>query len=104
LHKPTKVCCSFGQPSKLLALFHGRCMVDGHFDNRHPGGAGNGLSQVIGLLGPVVGAQSAHRLTSRVRAMDETTIEAGRTEPGKMRTAYCWPVYGSLSGITCLRP
>ena len=26
--------------------------------------------------------------------MDETTIKAGRTGPGKMRSAYCWPVYG----------
>ena len=31
--------------------------------------------------------------------MDETTIKAGRTQPGKMRTAYFWPVYGEADEI-----
>ena len=26
--------------------------------------------------------------------MDETSIKAGRSGPGKMRAAYFWPVYG----------
>lgn len=46
------------------------------------------------LLEPIYDAQLASVLTSQVLAMDETPIKAGRTGPGKMRTAYFWPVYG----------
>ena len=59
----------------------------------------NWAGRAIDLLAPVVEAQSAHLLTSRVLAMDETTIKAGRTQPGKMRTAYFWPVYGEADEI-----
>ena len=31
--------------------------------------------------------------------MDETSIKAGRTAPGKMRQAYFWPVYGDQDEI-----
>ena len=27
--------------------------------------------------------------------MDKTSVKAGRVAPGKMRTAYFWPVYGA---------
>ena len=50
--------------------------------------------QSIALLEPVYDAQLLSIRTSRVKAMDETPIKAGRTEHGKMRTAYFWPVYG----------
>ena len=59
----------------------------------------NWAGRAIDLLAPVVEAQSAHLLTSRVLAMDETTIKAGRTQPGKMRTAYFWPVYGDADEV-----
>jgi transposase len=59
----------------------------------------NWAGRAIDLLAPVVEAQSAHILTSRVLAMDETTIKAGRTQPGKMRTAYFWPVYGEADEV-----
>ena len=54
----------------------------------------NWAGRAIDLLGPIVSAQSAHILTGDVIAMDETSIKAGRTGPGKMRSAYYWPVYG----------
>lgn len=50
--------------------------------------------RAIDLLAPIVEAQSQHQLLSRVLAMDETPIKAGREKQGKMRQAYFWPVYG----------
>lgn len=54
----------------------------------------NWSGRAIDVLEPVVAAQAAHILSGDVIAMDETTIKAGRTGPGQMRTAYYWPVYG----------
>ena len=54
----------------------------------------NWARRAIDVLKPVVAAQAAHILSGDVVAMDETTIKAGRTGPGKMRTAHYWPVYG----------
>ena len=48
----------------------------------------------IDLLRPIVDAQQRHVLQSRVLAMDETPIKAGRQKKGKMRQAYFWPIYG----------
>ena len=56
-------------------------------------------SRAIDLLAPVTAAQSAHVLTSRVLAMDETSIKAGREAKGKMRTGWLWPVYGDCDEI-----
>ena len=39
-------------------------------------------------------AQLASIRTSRVKAMDETPIKAGRAGPGKLKSRYFWPVYG----------
>ena len=36
---------------------------------------------------------------SRVKAMDETPIKAGRAGPGKLKAAYFWPVYGELDEV-----
>ena len=41
-------------------------------------------SRAIDPLAPITAAQSAHVLTSRVLAMDETSIKAGREAKGKM--------------------
>ena len=54
----------------------------------------NWAGRAVDLLEPVCAAQAAHILEGDVVAMDETTIKAGRVAPGKMRTAYFWPIYG----------
>jgi transposase len=50
--------------------------------------------QAIALLEPVYAAQLASVRDSRVLAMDETPIKAGRSGHGKMKTGYFWPIYG----------
>ena len=52
----------------------------------------NWARRAIDLLALVVRAQAAHILQGEVIAMDETSIKAGRVAPGKMRSAYFWPV------------
>ena len=54
----------------------------------------NWAGRAVDLLTPVAAAQAGHILQSQVLAMDETSIKAGRVAPGKMRTAYFWPIYG----------
>jgi transposase len=54
----------------------------------------NWSSRAIALLEPIVEAQNRHILQSKVLAMDETPIKAGKRGKGKMRQAYLWPVYG----------
>jgi transposase len=49
---------------------------------------------VISLLYPIYDAQFDSIRSSRVKAMDETPIKAGRAGHGKMHTGYFWPVYG----------
>jgi hypothetical protein len=55
--------------------------------------------QSISLLEPIYDAQFASIRASRVKAMDETPIKAGRKERGKMRLAYFWPVYGEHNEV-----
>jgi transposase len=55
--------------------------------------------QGIGLIEPIYEAQFASICASRVKAMDETPIKAGRAEPGKLKAAYFWPVYGELDEV-----
>jgi len=50
--------------------------------------------QAAALLEPIYDAQLASIVQSRVVAMDETPIKAGRAEPGKLKGGYFWPVYG----------
>ena len=54
----------------------------------------NWTGRAIDLLEPVRDALWESVLESRVIAMDETAIRAGRTGPGKMRSAKFWPVFG----------
>ena len=56
-------------------------------------------SCAIDLLNPIYTAQFEHILQSRVIAMDETPIKAGRKRKGKMRQAYFWPIYGEADEI-----
>jgi len=53
----------------------------------------------IELLAPIVDAQLANILLSKILAMDETPIKAGRKQKGKMRQAYLWPVHGDQNEI-----
>jgi transposase len=57
------------------------------------------VSRAIDLLQPIVDAQSRQVLLSRVLAMDETPIKAGRVKKGKMRQGYFWPIYGDADEI-----
>ncbi|HFQ4965888.1 TPA: IS66 family transposase [Vibrio vulnificus] len=53
----------------------------------------------IQLLEPIFNAQWQSALQSRVLEMDETPVKAGRSKPGKMKTAYFWPVLGDRNEI-----
>ena len=53
----------------------------------------------ISLLVPIYEAQFASIRESRVKAMDETPIKAGRSGHGKMHTGYFWPVYGERDEV-----
>jgi transposase len=50
--------------------------------------------RAIALLEPLYDAQLRHILLSRILAIDETPIKAGRKEKGSMRLCWYWPVYG----------
>lgn len=60
----------------------------------------NYVHRSIELLRPIHEAQWQNILESRVLAVDETPIKAGRKrkkkrkQPGEMKTTYYWPVYG----------
>lgn len=59
----------------------------------------NLAARAIDLLKPIADAQLTNILLSRVLAMDETPIKAGRKQKGKMRQAYFWPIYGEQNEI-----
>jgi len=59
----------------------------------------NLVKRSIELLRPVDQAQLKHLLLSRVLAMDETPIKAGRKKKGKMNLAYFWPIYGDQNEV-----
>lgn len=52
------------------------------------------VQQGAKLLRAIYEAQLASICASRVKAMDEVPIKAGRAGPGKMNAAYFWPIYG----------
>jgi transposase len=52
------------------------------------------VQQAIELVRPIYDAQWRHILQSRVLAMDETPIKAGRAGKGRMRQTWYWPIYG----------
>lgn len=53
----------------------------------------------VALLEPIYDAQLDSIRASRVKAMDEVTIKAGRAGPGKMKTTYLWPIHGERDEI-----
>jgi len=50
--------------------------------------------RAIELLRPIAQAQLDNVLRSKVLAMDETPIKAGKSGKGKMKQAWFWPLYG----------
>ena len=52
------------------------------------------VQQAALLLEPIYAALLESIRASRVKAMDETPIKAGRAGPGKMKASYFWPIYG----------
>jgi transposase len=61
----------------------------------------NLVRRSIALLEPVVDAQMKNILRSRVLAMDETPIKAGKSKKkkGRMHQGYYWPLYGDQDEI-----
>jgi transposase len=57
------------------------------------------VQRSIELLRPVEEAQRRHLLQSKVLAMDETPIKAGRAGQGKLRTGWYWPIYGEADEV-----
>lgn len=57
------------------------------------------LERTIALLKPIHDAQLKHILQSKVLAMDETPIKAGRSKPGKMKQTWFWPTYGECDEV-----
>ena len=53
----------------------------------------------IELLKPIHNALLESVLKSRILAMDETPVKAGRKEKGKMQKAWFWPVYGEQNEV-----
>jgi transposase len=54
----------------------------------------NWVQRASALLVPIYQAQLRNILLSKVLAMDETPIKAGRNGKGRMKSAWFWPVYG----------
>lgn len=54
----------------------------------------NLVKRSIELLNPIAQAQKDNILISRVLAMDETPVKAGKKQKGKLNRAYFWPIYG----------
>ncbi len=57
------------------------------------------MKKGIELLKPIYRAQWEHLLQSKVLAMDEVPIKAGRKGKGKMQQTYFWPMYGEDNEI-----
>ena len=61
----------------------------------------NLVRRSIDLLAPIADAQWQHILASKVLAMDETPIKAGKskTRKGRMHQGYFWPIFGEDNEI-----
>ena len=57
------------------------------------------VQRSIALLRPIYDAQWRHLLRSRVLAMDETPIKAGRKKKGQLQATWYWPIYGEEDEI-----
>ncbi len=59
----------------------------------------NVVKRAIDLLRPVVSAQLDNVLRSRVLAIDETPIKAGKAGKGKLKHSWFWPLYGDQDEV-----
>lgn len=59
----------------------------------------NWVQKGIALLTPIAQAMKQHILQSKVLAMDEVPIKAGRKSQGKMKQTYFWPIYGDSDEV-----
>jgi len=59
----------------------------------------NMVKRAIDLLRPIVEAQLQNVLRSRVLAMDETPIKAGKAGKGKLKHSWFWPLYGDQDEV-----
>jgi transposase len=57
------------------------------------------MQSTVALFEPIYDAQLESIRASRVKAMDEVPIKAGRASPGKMKQTYFWPIYGERDEI-----
>ena len=57
------------------------------------------IAKGIDLLKPIAEAQRRHILQSKVLAMDEVPMKAGRKGKGKMQQTYFWPIYGEANEV-----
>jgi len=57
------------------------------------------VHRTAALLEPIYYALLSSILQSKVLAMDETPVKAGRHEQGKLHTGYFWPIYGDQEEI-----
>lgn len=60
------------------------------------------MPAAVPLLEPICNAQLESVRRSRVIAMDETRIKAGRASPDKMKAEYFWPVVDEQEEICFL--
>ena len=59
----------------------------------------NLTKRAIDLLRPIYDEQLASALLSRILAIDETPIKAGKKSKGKLQTAYFWPMFGDKDEV-----
>jgi transposase len=59
----------------------------------------NLVKRAIELLRPIYQSQLMNILISRILAIDETPIKAGKKSKGKLKTAYFWPIFGEMLEI-----
>lgn len=59
----------------------------------------NWVKRAIELLKPIYQSQLQHVLLSKILAIDETPIKAGREQKGKLKQGYFWPFYGDADEV-----
>lgn len=59
----------------------------------------NWINKGIELLKPIYRALWRHVLLSKILAMDEVPMKAGRKGQGKMQQTYFWPIYGEANEV-----
>lgn len=63
------------------------------------GGLSQAFHRACALLEAIFQALLRSVLQSKILAMDETPVKAGRKKPGKMKQGYYWPMYGDQDEV-----